>query len=76
MVCFSPSFQETLIIRTAHADIKIVIPWNKTLVTDGSQERTGYHIVSQAMLTAHLIDRYEKAQALELEFPYTVWFKT
>ena len=69
-------FHEDVIILARHTHVYIIIPWNKTLVTDGSQERTGYHIVSQAMLTAHLIDRNEKSQALELEFPYTVWFKT
>ena len=56
-----------VIITTHKSHVKIIIPWNETLVTDSTQQGSCNDVIPDAMLPAHFINGIQQHYTPKLE---------
>jgi hypothetical protein len=63
---------ETVVVRTGHADVHVVVPGDETLVADGSQHGACPTVVSDVVRLTYTVYRQQDLQNVPMEGFYIV----
>ena len=69
---FFAMLDKTLIIRTRHRAIQVIVPGDEASVADGAQQGATADAIAQAVLTAHLVELEENIQESMLKVLYVI----
>ena len=69
---FSGMGHETVVVRTGHTDVHIVVPGDESFVTNGSQHGAGPAVVSDVVRLTNTVYRQKDLQNMLMECFYIV----